>query len=54
MLIEEKKLIGSKFKIDMGEVKCILSTLIKRDKERGKITISQPKYLEGILKRFGM
>ena len=55
MLNEEKKLIGSKFKIDdMGEVKYILGMLIKRNRERGKMTISQPKYLEGILKRFGM
>ena len=55
MLDEEKKLIGSKFKIDeMGEVKYILGMLIRRDRERGKMTISQPKYLEGILKRFGM
>ena len=28
--------------------------LIKRDRRRGKMTISQTKYLEGILKRFGM
>lgn len=55
MLNEEKKLIGSKFKIeDMGEVKHILGMLIKRDRERGQMTISQTKYLEGILKRFGM
>ena len=55
MLDEEKKLIGSKFKIDdMGEVKYILGMLIRRDRERGKMTISQPKYLEGILKQFGM
>ena len=52
---EEKKLISSKFKIDdMGEVKYILGMLVKRNRERGKMTISQPKYLEGILKRFGM
>ena len=55
MLNEEKKLIGSKFKIDdMGEVKYILGMLINRNRERGKMTIRQPKYLEGILKRFGM
>ena len=55
MLNEEKKLIGSKFKIeDMGEAKHLLGMLIKRDRERGKMTISQTKYLESILKRFGM
>ncbi len=55
MLNKEKKLIGSKFKIDdMGEVKHVLGMLIKRDRRRGKMTISQSKYLEGILKRFGM
>ena len=49
MLNEKKKLIGSKFKInDVGEVTYILSMLIKRDRERGKMTINQTKYLEGI------
>ena len=55
MLNDEKKSIASKFKIDdMGEVKHILGMLIKRDRARGKMTISQSKYLEGVLKRFGM
>ncbi len=41
MLNKEKKLIGSKFKIDdMGEVKHVLGMLIKRDRRRGKMTIS--------------
>ena len=55
MLIEEKKSIGSKFKIeDTGEVKHVLGMLIKRDRRRGKMRTSQSNYLEGILKRFGM
>ena len=42
MLNDEKKSIASKFKIeDMGEVKHILGMLIKRDRARGKMTISQ-------------
>ena len=51
MLSEEKKSIGSKFKTeDMGGVRHVLGMVIKR----GKMTISQSKYLEGVLKRFGM
>ena len=55
MSSEEKKSIGLKFKIeDMGEVRHVLRMVIKRDRKRGKMTISQSKYLERVLKRFGM
>ena len=55
MLNDEKESIALKFKIDdMGEVKHVLGMLIKRDRTRGKMTISQSKCLEGVLKRFGM
>ena len=55
MLKVEKKAIASKFKVeDLNEVKHVLGMLIKRDRKRGKLTISQSKYLEGILKRFNM
>ena len=55
MLNEEKVSLGTRFKIeDLGEVNHVLGMLIKRDRESRTLTISQPKYLEGMLKRFGM
>ena len=55
MLNEEKKLISLKFKIeDMGKVKHVLGMLIKRDKRKGKMIISQTKYVEGVPKQFGL
>ena len=55
MLEEEKVAIGNKFKVeDLGEVSHILGMLIKRDRDSRTLTISQSKYLEGVLKRFNM
>ena len=55
MLEEEKRAIGTKFKVeDLGEVSHILGMLIKRDRNSRTLTISQSKYLEGVLKRFNM
>lgn len=49
ILSKEKNIIGSKFKIeDMEEVKHILGMLIKRDRGRNKMTISQSKCSEDI------
>ena len=55
MLNKEKLLIGKRFKVqDLGEVNYVLGMVVKRDRKSRKLTISQPKYLEGILKRFQM
>ena len=55
MLEDEKRAIGTKFKVeDLGEVSHILGMLIKRDRNSRTPTISQSKYLEGVLKRFNM
>ena len=55
MLNEEKKSLGRRFKIeDLGEVNQVLGMLVKRDRKSRILTISQPKYLEGVLKRFNM
>lgn len=55
MLNEEKLSLGTRFKIeDLGEVNYVLGMLVKRDRKSRTLTISQPKYLEGILKRFNM
>ena len=39
---------------DLGEAKKILGMEINRDKERGKLWLSQKQYLKRILQRFGM
>ena len=55
MLGDEKKAIGMKFKVEnLAEVSHILGMLIKRDRNSTTLTISQSKYLEGVLKRFNM
>ena len=55
MLNKEKKSLGRRFKIeDFGEVNHVLGMLVKRDRKSRILTISQPKYLEGVLKRFNM
>ena len=55
MLNEEKKSIGTRFNVkDLGEVSQVLGMLVQRDRESRTLTISQPKYLEGVLKRFNM
>ncbi len=38
----------------MGEVSYVLGMSVKRNRETRTLTINQPKYLEGVLKRFGM
>ena len=55
MLNEEKISLGRRFDVeDLGEVNYVLGMLVKRDRKLRTLTISQPKYLEGILKRFNM
>ena len=55
LLNEEKRLLGDRFKIvDQGEVHHILGMSIKRNRKDRSLHVSQPKYLEGILKRFKM
>ena len=38
----------------LGEIAYILSIHVIRDREAGRITLSQQKYIEEILKRLGM
>ncbi|CAB4038208.1 Retrovirus-related Pol poly from transposon TNT 1-94 [Paramuricea clavata] len=56
MLKKEKEALAKRFQVeDMGEVNYVLGMSVKRNREaRTLITINQPKYLEGVLKRFGM
>ena len=55
MLKKEKMSLARRFKVeDQGEVHYILGMSVKRDRKSRTLSISQPKYLEGILKRFNM
>ena len=55
MLKREKESLSDRFQIsDQGEVHFILGVLIKRNRKKRTLTISQPNYLESILKRFDM
>ena len=55
MVARAKESLSKRFKIsDQGEVHSILGMLIQRDRKERTLTISQPKYLEGVLKRFKM
>ena len=55
MLREEKIALSKRFKVeDLGKVYHILGMSVKKDRKSGTLTISQPKYLEGVLKKFNM
>lgn len=55
MMIREKRELNTRFDItDQGEVHYILGMLVQRRRDHKTLTISQPKYVEGILKKFGM
>ena len=55
MLMKEKMSLGKRFKVeDQGEVHYVLGISVKRDRKSRLLSINQPKYLEGILKRFNM
>ena len=53
MLTDEKVSLSSRFKMeDLGEMHYILGMCVKCDRKSRTLSLSQPKYLEGILKRF--
>ena len=53
MLTDEKVSLGSRFKVeDLGERHYILGMCVKRDCKSRTLSLGQPKYLEGIIKRF--
>jgi hypothetical protein len=55
MLKEEKLALAKRFKVeDLGELHYILGMAIKRNRRLRTLSISQAKYLEGVLKRFEM
>ena len=55
MLKKEKETLAKRFKVDdMGEVSYVLGMSVKRNRDERKLAINQSKYLEGVLKRFGM
>ena len=55
MLEREKKAIAKRFQVeDLGELHYVLGMDIVRDREQRTISISQKKYLEGVLKKFDM
>ena len=52
MLTKEKITLGKRFKVeDQDEVHYVLGMSVKRNRKSRTLSISQPKYLEGILKR---
>jgi hypothetical protein len=55
MLEKEKKAIAEKFQVeDLGELHYVLGMSIVRNRESRTMSISQKKYLEGVLKKFDM
>ena len=55
MLKKEKLALAKRFKVeDFGDLHYVLGMLVKRNGESQTLLISQTKYLEGVLKRFGM
>ena len=55
MLRDAKKVLNEKFDMtDLGEVKSILGMSIKRNRNKGVLTIDQSAYLQSVLERFGM
>ena len=55
MLNAEKELLRKEFQmVDQGELHFVLGMSIKRDQAKKTIFISQEKYLEGVINRFGM
>ena len=51
---EKDKLMRQFDMVDKGEISFILGMQVKRDRERGLLSISQPAYLETMLKKFKM
>ena len=55
LLKAEKAALCERFEMtDLGEVNYLLGMSIKRDRESRTLTISQPNYLDKVLKKFGM
>ena len=55
MLKSEKEAISKRFEVvDNGDIEWFLGMLIKRDREERVLIISQPKYVETVLEKFGM
>ena len=55
MMKREKDSLSERFQIiDQGEAHFLLGMMIKRNRKQKILSISQPRYLEGILKRFNM
>ena len=55
MLQKEKVQLSEKFDVvDQGEAHYILGIPIKRNRSAGTMSLSQPMYIENILKRFKM
>lgn len=55
LLTKVKSQLNNEFEMsDMGQPAYMLGVQIRRDRERGTISISQDKYISNILKRFGM
>ena len=55
MLTKEKILLARRFKVeDLDEVHYVLGMSVERNRNSRTLSISQPKYLEGILKRANM
>lgn len=50
-----KRMLTKRFEMtDMGELKHYLGLKVERNFEKGRMKISQPKYVEDMLRRFGM
>ena len=55
LLKAEKAALCERFEMtDLGEIHHLLGMSIKRDRESRTLTISQPNYLDKVLKKFGM
>ena len=55
LLMKEKMAIRCRFKmVDNGDIEYFLGMQIRRDRGKRMLSISQPKYIESILERFGM
>ena len=55
LLKAEKAALCERFEMtDLGEIHYLLGMSINRDRESRTLTVSQPNYLDKVLKKFGM
>ena len=55
LMIAEKAALSKRFDlVDNGNIEYFLGMLVKRDREKLTLTISQPNYVETVLAKFGM